>query len=331
MGKIANPIKPNTAKIIPFFQNGEYYFTKGLKNYRKRDLYKAKKFLYRAIQLEPKEPVFLCQLAVILTELGEYQQSNKLLLSILEIDAEMMECHYFIANNYAHLGLFTEAKKYALTYVAQDPNGEFSEENEDLLDLLQIEAEEDIDTQDELIMNQETARNYLEEGKFEEAILLINHIIDEYPEFWSAHNNLALAHFYLGHTIKAMEILEDVLAKNPGNLHALCNLLVFFYYEHEDEKVNKLVSILEKVQPMLVEHRFKLGASFSLIGRFDLGYKWLKQLYKQGFDGDGAFYYWLSYSAYFTGHTTFSEQIWKKVLEENPNKAGNEPWNENTK
>lgn len=331
MGKIAKPKNTNTTKIIPFFQNGQYYFSKGLKSYHRRDLDKAKKYLSKAIQLEPREPIFLCQLAIVLTELGEYQQSNKLLLFIIEeIDCDMSECHYFIANNYAHLGLFSEAKKHALTYMEKEPDGEFSEDNADLLELLQIESDdeiEDMDMEDELIINQEIARNYLEEGKFEEAIILINHIIDEHPEFWSAYNNLALAYFYLGKTEKAMDILAEVLEKNPGNLHALCNLLVFYYYEHRDDEVKQLTNQLQKIYPMLIEHRYKLGASFSLVGQFDLGYKWLKQLYKQGFSGDGAFYYWLSYSAYFTGRKAFSEQIWKKVIEENPNKAGSEPWN----
>ena len=33
------------AKILSFHPTGEYYFTKGLKAYHKRELYKAKKYL----------------------------------------------------------------------------------------------------------------------------------------------------------------------------------------------------------------------------------------------------------------------------------------------
>ena len=53
----------------------------------------------------------------------------------------------------------------------------------------------------------------------------------------------------------------------------------------------------------------------------------LKKLYKHGFDGDSPFYYWLSHSAYFTGNETFAKNIWKKVMELNPDKEGSEPWN----
>lgn len=333
MGKIANPTRPQTAKIISFFQNGDYYFAKGLKAYRKHDLSKAKKYLYKAIQMEPQEPVFLCQLAIVLTELGEYQQSNKLLLSLIkEIDPKMFECHYFIANNFAHLGLFKEAKKHAEKYMRLEPNGEFTEENDDLLELLSIDIDDDdhdMNNQDDLIINQENARKYLEQGQFQDAILLLEQIIQQYPEFWSAYNNLALAHFYSGDTAKAMHILDDVLQKNQGNLHALCNKLIFHYYLKETEKVNELISQLENIHPILIEHRYKLGASFSLVGEFELAYRWLKQLYSQGFSGETAFYYWLSYAAYYTGRMNFSRKIWKRVLLESPEKAGSEPWNFN--
>ena len=41
------------AKVFSFHPTGEYYFTKGLKAYHRRDLYNAKKFLMRAYELEP--------------------------------------------------------------------------------------------------------------------------------------------------------------------------------------------------------------------------------------------------------------------------------------
>ena len=42
------------------------------------------------------------------------------------------------------------------------------------------------------------------------------------------------------------------------------------------------------------------------------------------------YYYWLSCSAYFTGHENFARMSWKKLLEINPDKAGSEPWNQHT-
>lgn len=318
------------AQILPFIQNGEYYFSKGMKAYRRRDLYKSKKYLQRAIQFEPKDPMMVYQLAIVLTELGEYQQSNQLFHSIITgFDSDMNECYYFIANNYAHLGLFHEAFKHAKTYIERCPTGEFAEDTEDLLELLSIEAEDDesgFDDQDELIVYQEKAHEYLENGKLTEAIALLEQMIKEYPEFWSAQNNLSLAYFYSGQTIKAYELIEEILEKNPGNLYALCNKVAFLYSENKKAEVELLITKLERVHPLLMEHRYKLGATFGLVGRYELSFKWLRKLQKQGFIGDATFHYWLSYAAYFTGHKKRSKTEWQKVIKENPDKIGSEPW-----
>ncbi|MFZ7943901.1 tetratricopeptide repeat protein [Neobacillus sp. 19] len=319
-------------KLLTFVPTGEYYFTKGLKAYHRRDFIKSKKYLERAIQLEPGEPMITCQLAVVSTELGEFEHSNRLLHLILEeLDPDMAECHYFLANNYAHMGFFKDAYHHSKLYLQLDPDGDFSEDTEDLLEVLTLESEgleEELYEEDDLIFKQEQARELLESGYFPKAIELLKDVVKDYPEYWSAYNNLALAYFYLGKVEKAESILVDVLERNPGNLHALCNQLIFAYYQGQSEGVAQLVNSLKKIQPLHSEYQFKLGATFALVGENELAYLWLKKLYKHGFNGDGPFYYWLTYSAYFTGHEQFAQAIWKKVLEMNPEKEGSEPWND---
>ncbi|QED49528.1 tetratricopeptide repeat protein [Cytobacillus dafuensis] len=331
MGKDSKARKTN-GKLLIFNPTGEYYFSKGLKAYHKRDLYKARKYLQRAIQLEPDESMIVCQLAVVHSEMGEYQQANRLLHRIIEeLDADMVECHYFLANNYAHLGFFKDAYHHANLYLELDEDGEFADDTIDLLELLTMEAEE-LDEepyeQDDLITKQEHARELLESGHFPKAVEILNSVIDEYPEYWSAYNNLALAYFYLGEIQKAADILDKVFEENPGNLHALCNKLVFAFYERDYKEVKALKEVLKKINPLSIEHQFKLGATFALIGEYDAAFLWLRRLQKKGFDGDGAFYYWLSYAAYFTGREKIAKSAWEKSVELNPEKEGFEPWND---
>jgi tetratricopeptide (TPR) repeat protein len=320
-------------QLLSFIPTGEYYFTKGLKAFHRRDFQKAQKYLQRALQLEPGEPMIACQLAIVYTEMGEYQQSNQLLHMILEeLDEDMIECHYFLANNYAHLGFFKDSYTHATTYLEMDPEGEFTEETEDLLDVLTLEAddlEEELYEQDDLITKQEQARDLLESGHFPKAIELLNDVIHEYPEYWSAYNNLALAYFYLGEIEKASEVLAEVMERNPGNLHALCNKLVFAYYEKNYKEAASYKKILRKIKPILIEHQYKLGATFALTGEYEMAFMWLRKLQRTGYEGDGSFYYWLSYSSFFTGREQLARSAWKKVLEYTPEKEGLEPWNDN--
>lgn len=318
--------------LLSFVPTGEYYFTKGLKAFGRRDFTRAKKYLQRAAQLEPGEPMIVCQLAIVSTEFGEFDQSNRLLHQILEeLDGEMFECHYFLANNYAHLGLFKDAYHHATLYKQLEPDGEFIADTEELIELLTFEADmldEDLYEQDDLMVKQEQARELLESGYFPKAIEVLEEVVENYPEYWSAYNNLALAYFYLGETEKAYEILNDVLHKNPGNLHAFCNQAVFAFYQNDESQIEKIISTLSKINPLIAEHQFKLGATFALIGEYELGHFWLRKLYKKGFEGDGSFYYWLSYTAFHSGHPAFAKFIWKIVLELSPDKDGHEPWND---
>ncbi|WP_338778429.1 tetratricopeptide repeat protein [Metabacillus sp. FJAT-52054] len=319
------------AQVVPFFQNGAYYYRRALKAYRvERNLERASKLLKRAAALEPDNSNFLSQLAMIYTEMGNYQESNEILTSIIEkVDPSQIECHYFMANNYAHLGLFHQAYKCATAYSTEAPDGDFIEDNEELLELLMIEGEDEdpsFEDSDELIIKQETARSLLENGKLDEAISLLHEIIEEFPEFWSAYNNLSLAYFYSGNVEKAKYYLELVLELNEGNLHAFCNLLVFYYYERKDKEVLALTEQLAAVHPIMIEHRYKLGATFALIGKYELAFKWLRSLQRQGFEGDDTFFYWLSYSAWHLGHEDLAKSAWDRVIRENPSKAGSEPW-----
>jgi tetratricopeptide (TPR) repeat protein len=317
--------------VVSFLPTGEYYFNKGINAYHRHDLKKAKKYLQRAAQLEPFEPMIACQLALVYMHLEEYQKSNDLLHSILkDLDPRMTECHYFMANNYAELGLFGDAHKHARIYLDQDPLGEFTEEAEDLIYIINTEEAGDypIDDQDELIVQQEKARELLESGNFGKAVEILEEMIKNYPDYWSAYNNLALGYFYLGDMDKAAGVLEDLLKKNPGNLHALCNIAVFLYHQRRDEELDELLEGLTKVQPILIEHQYKLGATFALLGQYEQSYMWLNKLKKCGFDGDAGYYYWYSLAAYHTGHRKAADNAWKSLLELSPEKEGHEPWNE---
>ncbi|MCQ6275692.1 tetratricopeptide repeat protein [Bacillus sp. V3B] len=322
--------KKTKGQLLSFIPTGEYYFSKGLKAFHRRDFHKALKYMQRAMQLEPGEPMIVCQLAIIHTELGEYQQSNRLLQLILEeLDEEMLECHYFLANNFAHLGFFKDAYTHATLYLQEQEDGDFVEDAEDLLDILTFEAdglEEELYEQDDLMTKQEQARELLDSGDFPKAIELLKIVIEEFPEYWSAYNNLALAYFYLGELEKASEMLELVMERNPGNLQALCNKLVFAHFQKHEEEVFAIKEALKKVKPILMEHQYKLGATFSLIGEYEQAYGWLRKLHKLGYEGDGPFYYWLCYASYFTGKEQLARSLWEKVVELNPEKEGLEPW-----
>lgn len=290
----------------------------------------AHRYLKRATELSPEDPLILMQYGVLVMEEGRFEEAHELLMTAYDLNPNEEEVVFYLAEVHAHLGLLRDAKMYAEKYILLDPDGHFADESMEIIDFAEQEEAfyEDEDIPDgEVFFLQEKARKLMESGDFKEAIKLLESIIVDNPEFWAAYNNLALAYFYVGETVAASELLHDVLDRNKGNIHALCNLAVFYYYEKKDDELKSLLELLVKIKPYQFEHRFKLGATFALVGKHQEAYNWLRSLQKRGFDGDAGYYFWLSHSAYFSGHKDVARDAYAKLIELDPTKAGYEPWN----
>ncbi|MDG4657158.1 tetratricopeptide repeat protein [Ectobacillus antri] len=329
MGK-KQQIEEEKGQVITFHQSSQYFYEKGMKAYRRSNLDDAIKYLQRAADMN-QDPFVLCQLASALSEAGQYYESNRLFKKVMRLDESMTECYYYLANNFAFLGLFQQAKNYAERYLEAEKDGEFREETFELLDIIAIEdEEEEFAAEDELILMQEQANLLIRGGHLEEAIHTLENVLADYPEFWSAHNNLAIVHFQLGQVEEAMRILNHVLEQNPGNLHALCNSLILLYSIGRREQAERLADQLENVHPILLEQRFKLANTLATVGRFQAAYVMFKSLKKNGYEGDTSFHYWFAYAAHMVGDTTLAQKLWERVVEALPDREGKEPWRPTT-
>ena len=75
----------------------------------------------------------------------------------------------------------------------------------------------------------------MEEGKFLEATRILEEMVEEYPYFLAARNNLALGYYYLGSLNVPYGPGGNITSKDQANLHALCNLAVFYSHKGKDE------------------------------------------------------------------------------------------------
>lgn len=315
--------------IVSFIPTGEYYYQKALHALNREQFDKAHKYLRRAAELSPDDPLILMQYAIVEMEVEKYDHALELLQSAHSLDPNETEIVFFLAEVNAHLGFLSDARKFANKYVEMDMTGAYAEEAMEIIDFSDQEnwpLFEENQVGSEILTIQEKARRMMEQGNFDQAIEVLELLIEENPDFWAAYNNLALAYFYIGEVDQSKALLHQVLDENTGNLHALCNLAVVHYYEKNEMELDYLLNMLVKIQPYLLEHRYKLGATFALVGKYDHAYKWLRSLQKRGYEGDPGFYFWLSHSAYFSGHENEARQFWKQLLMIDPEKEGLEPW-----
>lgn len=299
--------------VISNLQDGAYFYSKGIEAYREKNINKAKRYLERAVQLDAKEPSFLCQLAVVHADLGNYQRSNLYLKKVIDenLAEDLPECHYFLANNYANLGLFEHARKEALLYIEKDSEGDFLEEAEDLLEFIQDEDELFAEAEDFLI-RYELASHELKKENYIKAIEYFNDIIKEEPKYWMAHIRLAEAHYNMKNTKKAIDILKAVLTKED-NITARCNLMIYYFETGQKEQANKILQLLKNVWSFDYLQAYQIGVCFGKVGEHELAYQRLECLGKKGFGNFPKFVYQLAVASYYTGRIQKAIKLWEKL------------------
>ncbi|WP_100487204.1 tetratricopeptide repeat protein [Sporolactobacillus pectinivorans] len=302
-------------QVISLRYDGDFFYQKGMTCYQKGDLERASRYIDRALKIKPNEVEYLCQQAAILSELEDYTSSIDLLKKIVhELDAQMTECYFFMANNYAYLGEFDEALAEVRTYMALEPHGAFAHEARELFDMLSSETQ-DMDEYEEppYISLHERGRAALEHGRFEESIYFFKKVIREEPDYLAAQNNLMIAYFSTGATEEALAAAEAVLEKDPGNIHTLCNLATFFYQLGDDDNLQKIMGRLGNIYPILPEHCGKIGSTYLFIGDYEKAYYWLKIAERRGVRSDQVFCFWMALSAYHMNHQEQAERYWEQV------------------
>lgn len=283
-------------KLLLFVKDGEYFFQKGLKYYDQNQVSKAKQCFERAWKYDPLEPLYACQLASVLSELGEYERSNKLFKEVLEKhDSTLYECYFFMAHNYAHMGLFSEAKRYAEQYLKEETAGDLAEEAQELLEVLSDDFGQllqDMLYEDDLIQEYERIFQLLESGNIYLAKASLKKMIQKYPDFHQAYNHLALIYLYLGNEKRCFEVIQGALEKSPGSIHLLCSLSIYYRFVGDEKRLEEYRQLLKNIYPMDESGQLKVGITLILLGEYGRGYEWLRKLSHKGYHHYPSFQFW---------------------------------------
>lgn len=320
--KISKQTKNNT--VINFQRDASFFVERGLRLSRRFDYDRALRCFRRAIELDPDNAAYQCHMASILAEMGKFEESNEILLQVLDnIDPEMEDVYFYLANNYANLEDFETAEEMTLKYLQISKKRTYEEDAEELLDYIYFELDlpprHFLDfSEDTIGAKHEQARKCLEEGRFLEAILLLTEINELDPTFMPAWNNLALAYYYSGDFDKSLKIIEETINRDPGNLHALCNLAVLFSHQNNVVDLLPIITQLKKVLPFHPEHAYKLATTMGILGQHEDAYRFYQRLMKFPFYVDAATYHYAAISAYLSDHEQQAMKWWMKSKQMDP-------------
>lgn len=304
-----------SGKIIPLVLDAQFYYQKAVQAMNKKNYANALRYFRRTVELEPDNPVNHCNLAGVLAEIGRFEESNHILHHVLEhLAPDFHECNLFLGHNYASLGEFSTSRKYALRYIQKEPNGEYVADAEELLEYLdEVDGE---GTEEPVgsflppeVKEHEEVIRILERGKFLAALRKLKRLVEVYPHFLPARNNLSLAYFYLGQVRAAIEEVYHVLEIDPGNLHALCNLAVFTVNQ---EVSRKILEGLENVYPIRIEDAYKLATTFGLLEKDAESYRKFLHIYR--LEGETPILlHFLAISAYNAKEDRLARYWWKRL------------------
>jgi tetratricopeptide (TPR) repeat protein len=311
-------------KVISINMDAAFFFERAVQSLDRFHYDKALKYFRRAAEYEQDNPVNFCNLAGVLSEMGNYEESNRILQQILDqIDPTMTECYFYMANNYANMESYELAEESLVRYLENDAAGQFMEESEEMMELLSYELERPTPLTSiksrEGMFEHDKARALLEEGKFAEAVRLLEKLIKKHPDFLAARNNLALAYYYMGQFEKSLETILEVLQIDPGNLHALCNSAIFHQHFGNKKELEELLRLLRKTFPYQQDHVFKLATTMGILGEHEKAYHLFKRLLKTGEAGlDPCLYHYTAVAACNIGRFDEARRHWKQVEKLDP-------------
>ncbi|WP_025675865.1 tetratricopeptide repeat protein [Paenibacillus polymyxa] len=307
-------------KIIALRFDASFFFEKAVRSLDRNHYDKALKYFRKAVEYEPDNPVNHCNMAGILSEMGDYAGSNEILSSVLsDVDSSMTECYFYMANNYANMEQFEEAEKALVTYLEEDEEGQFLDEAEEMMELLYYELDRPAKLNRikarQGVVEHDQARVLLEEGKFAQAAQLLKQISEEQPDMFAARNNLALAYYYMGLFQNAKATIIQVLEDEPGNLHALCNLAIFYQHEGGGPELDRLVQTLAVTIPFQEEQVFKLATTMGILGRHEEAYRHFRRLLHGNGENnaDASLYHYTAVAASNTGRYAEARRLWSHL------------------
>ena len=215
-------IKEKNNIALPFDQPSGFYYRRSIKSLDKFEYEKAVYYINKAIKKDDSNQNYVLDLAGILSEIDHFDDSNNLLFLILQNSQKpIAECYYGLGCNYFGLYDYKKASSCLNKYLKLEPDGEYSQETEILLENIEYDLDLEKDS------NEPSAawHNLLTQGNNKKAIEILSKLSDvSQIEYIIIQNNLTAAYLLESQFEDAKTCCNNVLSIESDNIYALCNM-----------------------------------------------------------------------------------------------------------
>ena len=229
----------------------------------------------RAVQLDPENSNFSKNLAdFYFVEMGKIEEALQIYVKILELNPQDIETLLNTGHICVSLNNFEEAKVFYQRVLELEPQNEAARSYIDKLDKMKPNDPE-IQSPEELYQE---IQPLLNNGDPHMAISRLEKLLQNYPDFALAHNDLGVLYYHTGDKERALHYYERAVELVPDNINFQKNLADFLFVEQG--KVEKALHIYVNIlatHPADVETLLITGHICVTLKKFDDA----KEFYKQ--------------------------------------------------
>ena len=272
-----------TGNVVSFEREADFYFDLSFKYQQIGRLKSALRYIEKAVGKKPKDSVILFSYAGFLSELGHIDHSSEILLRIINnIDPNYEECYFGLGCNFLQVQKMKKSLYYFERYIKMAPDGEFTEEAENMVEMLKLirEANNNLDDDEleRIYKIEEKGMRFLEKKEYNKALNAFEEVVDKLPNASPAKNNLSLTYYYLGKTEKAIELAQEVIKDEPFSVHANSNLCIYYNKLGRTSFLERQIRVLRKLSVGNEEYAYKIADTFACLGRHKDAYAAYKRL-----------------------------------------------------
>lgn len=223
-------------RVLPFKGTGTHYFRQALSKADSNDLPGACASYQMALRLEPDNPEYILGMAEMLTGMGRFDDSNRVLLRYFPEEKDRpTECYFGMGCNFYGLMEYGNARNALERYLDLEPEGMFAYDAYDMLDALDAYGEENMSEVTVLQKEEalEKARQRMAEGELDQAETLLEKELEVRPDHMAARCDLALVWYCRQEKKRAEAALEQVLQEAPEHVQARCTRALLRQSNHD--------------------------------------------------------------------------------------------------
>jgi tetratricopeptide (TPR) repeat protein len=322
---MVNRKEQTNSNVLSYDQPGEFFLKKAEKLLDENNFVDALPFFRKASEKDPENVDYKLALAEVFTEMNFFEESNNILFDVIKnCGEEATECYFGLGCNFMGLMDYDKAQESFEKYLKLDPEGEFSEEVEDLLEILESKDEfygktDEIDdaNRKKLYDLSMKGKEFLDKGEYKEAIEALEQVKEVNSEFLFAKNNLALSYYCDKQYDKAMNVTREILKKFPNNTHANCNMALFCAETKDREELDQSILRIMDLKTDDFEDLQKISLTLCELKRHEEAGKYLKRvlMYKPF---DIKVLHYAAVSMYNSGKFAESAKFWGDIMKIEP-------------